>query len=105
MTQNEVDTPRNPASILPYNSSHVGIAEWSSGGPGERNQASPAWIDGEPGYTGYRKINGAPNTALVATILLMGVMFIGKKHKLTRLEGIIFLTIYAVYILYVVNRG
>jgi cation:H+ antiporter len=42
---------------------------------------------------------------LGATIILMAVMFIGKKHKLTRLEGIIFLTIYAAYILYVVNRG
>lgn len=43
--------------------------------------------------------------ALGATMLLMGVMFIGKKHKLTRTEGILFLAIYVMYVGYLVQRG
>lgn len=42
---------------------------------------------------------------LGATVLLMGVMFIGKKHKLTRAEGIVFLLIYAGYLGYLIQRG
>lgn len=69
VTQSEIDTPRaNPATMEPYTQDMLGMPEWSSGGPGERNQASAQFFGG----TGYRFINGGPNCAVVATILLMG---------------------------------
>lgn len=40
-----------------------------------------------------------------ATILLFAFMFIGKKHRLYRTEGVIFLTAYASYIVFLVIRG
>lgn len=42
---------------------------------------------------------------LGATLLLLGVMFVGKKHKLTRAEGILFLALYVGYLGYLVQRG
>jgi cation:H+ antiporter len=42
---------------------------------------------------------------LGATLLLMAVMFVGKKHKLTRAEGVLFLLLYAGYLIYLVQRG
>jgi cation:H+ antiporter len=42
---------------------------------------------------------------LGATLLLMAVMFVGKKHKLTRAEGILFLVLYVGYLGYLVQRG
>lgn len=42
---------------------------------------------------------------LGATLLLLGVMFVGKKHKLTRAEGILFLVLYVGYLGYLVQRG
>lgn len=67
VTQTDINTPRSNSSIAPYNQSHLGMPEWNSGGPGERNQASSDW-----NATGYRFINGGPNSAVVATIILMG---------------------------------
>jgi cation:H+ antiporter len=67
------------------------------------------WILGLSSVIIQLPFNTAANidvlVGLGATILLLGVMFVGKKHKLTRLEGIIFLVLYAAYIFYVVNRG
>lgn len=69
VTQTDIDTPRSsPATMQPYTADMLGMPEWNSGGPGERNQASSQFWGG----TGYRFINGAPNCTLVATILLMG---------------------------------
>ena len=45
------------------------------------------------------------HVGLGATLLLMAVMFVGKKHKLTRAEGILFLVLYAGYLGYLVQRG
>ncbi len=42
---------------------------------------------------------------LGATCLLFMFMFIGKKHELDRWQGIIFVLLYALYILYVIFRG
>lgn len=67
VTQTDINTPRSNSSIAPFNQSHLGMPEWNSGGPNERNQASSDW-----NATGYRFINGGPNTAVVATIILMG---------------------------------
>lgn len=43
--------------------------------------------------------------SILATMLLFVFMFIGKKHRLTRLEGAMFLVLYASYITYLVIRG
>lgn len=43
--------------------------------------------------------------ALLASLLLFIFMFIGKKHRLTRMEGVFFLTIYFGYIAMLVIRG
>lgn len=40
-----------------------------------------------------------------ATSLLFLFMFLGKKHKLTKAEGILFLTTYVVYTVYLIQRG
>ena len=40
-----------------------------------------------------------------ATVLLFICMFIFRKHKLTRFEGGIFLALYAIYLVYLINRG
>lgn len=39
------------------------------------------------------------------TLLLFGVMFVGKKHELTRWEGVVFVFLYIMYITYLVLRG
>lgn len=39
------------------------------------------------------------------TILLMLFMFVWKRQRLMRYEGMIFLTIYAAYLVYLINRG
>lgn len=39
------------------------------------------------------------------TALLFGVMFFGKKHQLTRAEGILFLVAYLAYTGYLIQRG
>jgi len=41
----------------------------------------------------------------LATVLLFAFMFIGKKDRLYRTEGVIFLTAYASYIVFLVIRG
>lgn len=43
--------------------------------------------------------------SILATVLLFVFMFVGKKHRLTRLEGAMFLVLYASYITYLVIRG
>lgn len=43
--------------------------------------------------------------AASATALLFVFMFIFRRHKLTRLEGGVFLAVYLGYIVYLVNRG
>ena len=40
-----------------------------------------------------------------ATVLLFICMFIFRKHKLSRFEGGIFLALYAIYLVYLINRG
>ncbi|MFH1890980.1 MAG: calcium/sodium antiporter [Candidatus Kuenenbacteria bacterium] len=42
---------------------------------------------------------------MVATILLFMVMFIGKKHTLERWQGFLFVTLYFIYIAYLIYRG
>jgi hypothetical protein len=66
ITQADIDRPRKN-NAEPYNQSHLGMPEWSSGGLAEQAQASSNW-----NATGYRFINGGPNTGLLATILIMG---------------------------------
>ncbi|PID32057.1 sodium:proton exchanger [Candidatus Saccharibacteria bacterium] len=43
--------------------------------------------------------------SIFATLLLFAYMFIGQKHRLTRWEGITFVTLYAGYLTYLVIRG
>ena len=43
--------------------------------------------------------------SVLATVLLFIFMFIGKKHRLTRIEGVLFLILYFSYIAYLVVRG
>lgn len=66
VTQTDIDTPRSPSTLQPFTAQHLGMPEWCSGGAPERHQATPDW-----NATGYRFINGAPNCAVVATVLLM----------------------------------
>lgn len=43
--------------------------------------------------------------AVGATLLLFAVMFLGKRHRLERWEGIVFLLLYVAYTAYLINRG
>jgi len=43
--------------------------------------------------------------AVGATLLLFAFMFIGKRHLLERWQGILFVALYVVYIIYLVLRG
>jgi len=67
ITQADIDRPRSSASLAPYTQAMLGMPEWSSGGQYEQAGASSDW-----NASGYRFINGAPNVAVVATIMLMG---------------------------------
>jgi len=42
---------------------------------------------------------------LVATLLLFASMFIGQRHKLERWQGIVFVGLYVLYIVALVQRG
>lgn len=42
---------------------------------------------------------------VATTAFLFGVMFLGKKHQLTRAEGILFITAYIAYTGYLIQRG
>lgn len=42
---------------------------------------------------------------LIATLLLFLFMFLGKKHTLQKWQGIIFILIYVVYIIFLIKRG
>ena len=65
--QLDVDTPRFHPDSWPYTTDQIGMAEWSSNGIWERNQASSNFNEHN-----YRWINSAPNCGVVATALLMG---------------------------------
>lgn len=43
--------------------------------------------------------------AVGATALLFGFMFLGKKHQLSRYEGLLFLAIYVSYLCFLIKRG
>jgi cation:H+ antiporter len=43
--------------------------------------------------------------AVLASLLLFAVMFIGKRHVMERWQGLLFIGIYAAYILFLVLRG
>lgn len=43
--------------------------------------------------------------SVVATVLLLAFMFVGKKHKLTRIQGGIFVGLYVLYLIYIIFRG
>ena len=43
--------------------------------------------------------------AIGATLLLLLFMFIGGRHKLVRWQGVVFLVLYAVYLVYLIARG
>ena len=43
--------------------------------------------------------------SIIATGLLFLFMFVGRKHKLMRWEGIVFLLLYAAYLAYLIMRG
>ncbi len=66
VTQADINRPRE-GTAQAYPQSSLGMAEWTSGGLYEQAKGSYDW-----NATGYRFINGAPNAAVVAVILLMG---------------------------------
>lgn len=66
VTQKDIDTPRVPSTIPPFTQEMLGMPEWSSGGPWNRERASPSWY-----LTGYRFINGGPNCGAVLCVTLM----------------------------------
>lgn len=66
VSQEDINTPRYPATIAPFTSEHLGMPEWSSGGPWYRNRATPDW-----NATAYRMINGSPNCGVACCVLLM----------------------------------
>ncbi len=67
------------------------------------------WVLGLTGTITQMPFN--PNTnidvavGIGATALLFIFMFIGKRHKLERWQGALFLSLYVVYIVYLINRG
>jgi cation:H+ antiporter len=42
---------------------------------------------------------------ITATLLLFFFMFSGKRHKIDRWEGIVFLLLYTVYLIFIIGRG
>lgn len=67
------------------------------------------WILGLSGIVSPLVFSPARNfdvgMAVLATLLLFGFMFIGKRHTLERRDGILFIVLYVVYIAYLVVRG
>ncbi len=67
------------------------------------------WILGLSGTILQLPFNSAASidvlVAVGATLLLFLVMFLGKRHRLTRIEGVLFLLLYASYIGFLVYRG
>ena len=43
--------------------------------------------------------------AVIAAVLLFGIMFIGKRHVVEKWQGIIFILMYIAYIVFIVVRG
>lgn len=66
--QSDIDRPRSIANAVPYTQAMLGMPEWSSDGRSQQERASSDFF-GDPGY---RHINGAPNSAAILTIALMG---------------------------------
>jgi cation:H+ antiporter len=50
-------------------------------------------------------INADIFVGILATLLLFIFIFIGKRHKLDRWQGAIFVILYIVYIIYLIKRG
>ncbi len=67
------------------------------------------WILGLTGTMLQLPFNPAANVdALVgvgATALLFFFMFIGRRHRLDRWQGAMFMGLYAAYVVYLINRG
>lgn len=51
------------------------------------------------------RVNVDVGMSIFATLLLFLAMFVGKKHKLERWQGVMFVALYAVYIGYLIMRG
>ena len=51
------------------------------------------------------KLNVDILTLVGATAFLFIILFIGKKHTISRWEGACFVSVYAIYIAYLVMRG
>lgn len=67
------------------------------------------WILGATAVIGPISIPAAINFdilyLLIATLLFFVFMFIGERHKLTRGQGLLFLSLYVLYILIIAFRG
>jgi len=67
------------------------------------------WILGVTGLIKPISINVGANfdifVSLTATAILFFAMFVGKKHKLERWQGGLFLLVYLTYMIYIVQRG
>ena len=51
------------------------------------------------------RVNIDVGVSILATFLLFLAMFVGKKHKLERWQGALFVTLYGIYIGYLIMRG
>lgn len=51
------------------------------------------------------RINADVGVSILATVLLFLAMFVGKKHKLERWQGIFFVALYGIYLGYLIMRG
>lgn len=67
------------------------------------------WVLGITGTITQMPFNPNTNIDVIVGIgaiaLLFIFMFIGKRHKLERWQGALFLSLYVVYIVYLINRG
>ena len=67
------------------------------------------WILGLTGTMLQLPFNPATNidvlVGIATTILLFVFMFIGRKHKVDRWQGILFVLLYVTYTIYLIQRG
>ena len=42
---------------------------------------------------------------IVATLFLLGLIFIGEKHRISRTQGVVLITMYILYLVFVLSRG
>lgn len=54
-------------------------------------------------FNTYGQVDAGVN--IVTSLLLFGLLFVGKRHTIGRFEGIIFLLAYAAYTVYLIQRG